>query len=136
MTTEKQPVLCYVDDNWAYFTTAPLSQQTGDDWNDAPYEHNAGEPDEYNAKFDGKRGREPWEIVKVVWDGDFKTPNYAHGNSPWTVDAINAGAIAWLATPAYSSAPTTVIPAGTPLDKFIELVHRGGGEVYLKAPKS
>lgn len=33
--------LCYVDDGFAYFTTKPLTEQWGDDWNDAPYEHNA-----------------------------------------------------------------------------------------------
>ena len=37
-------VLCYVYGPWAYFTSRPLSEQWGDDWNDAPYEHNAGEP--------------------------------------------------------------------------------------------
>jgi hypothetical protein len=41
---KKDPVLCYVDGVFAYFTTQSLKKQTGDDWNDAPYEHNAGEP--------------------------------------------------------------------------------------------
>lgn len=36
--------LCYVKGSFAYFTTQELSKQWGDDWNDAPYEHNAGEP--------------------------------------------------------------------------------------------
>lgn len=27
--------LCYVDDGFAYFTTKPLTEQWGDDWNDA-----------------------------------------------------------------------------------------------------
>lgn len=31
-----EAVLCYVDGNCAYFTTQPLDQQWGDDWNDAP----------------------------------------------------------------------------------------------------
>ncbi len=38
------PVLCYVDEPWAYFTPAALTDQWGDDWNDTPYEHNAEEP--------------------------------------------------------------------------------------------
>ena len=37
-------VLCFVDKTWAYFTTKPIESQWGDDWDDAPYEHNAGEP--------------------------------------------------------------------------------------------
>ena len=40
----KEPILCYVKGPWAYFTTQPLKKQWGDDWDDAPYEHNAGEP--------------------------------------------------------------------------------------------
>jgi len=38
------PRLCYVERQWAYFTTRPIAEQWGDDWDDAPYEHNAGEP--------------------------------------------------------------------------------------------
>lgn len=36
--------LCYVKGCFAYFTSQPVEEQWGDDWNDAPYEHNAGEP--------------------------------------------------------------------------------------------
>ena len=36
--------LCYVEGNIAYFTTQDLDKQWGDDWDDAPYEHNAGLP--------------------------------------------------------------------------------------------
>jgi len=36
--------LCYVDLPWVYFTTQDLDKQWGDDWDDAPYEHNAEEP--------------------------------------------------------------------------------------------
>lgn len=41
---EPAAVLCYVSGGKAFFTTKPLSEQWGDDWNDSPYEHNAGEP--------------------------------------------------------------------------------------------
>lgn len=37
-------VPCYVEGNRAWFTTQSLDKQWGDDWNDAPYEHNAGRP--------------------------------------------------------------------------------------------
>ena len=36
--------LCYVSNGVLYFTNKELSEQWGDDWNDHPYEHNAGEP--------------------------------------------------------------------------------------------
>jgi hypothetical protein len=39
-----EPILCYVSENFAWFTTRSLEEQWGDDWDDAPYEHNAGEP--------------------------------------------------------------------------------------------
>lgn len=38
------PTVCYFDEPWLFFTSAPLAAQWGDDWNDAPYEHNAGTP--------------------------------------------------------------------------------------------
>jgi hypothetical protein len=31
-------ILCYIDDDYAYFTEQSLDKQWGDDWNDAPYE--------------------------------------------------------------------------------------------------
>lgn len=41
---KQEPVLCYVSHPFAYFTTQPVENQWGDDWDDAPYEHNAGSP--------------------------------------------------------------------------------------------
>ena len=42
--------LCYVNGPFAYFTTKEVSEQWGDDWNDAPYEHNAGKPYEWSKR--------------------------------------------------------------------------------------
>jgi hypothetical protein len=127
-----EPVLCYVDGNWAYFTTQPLEKQWGDDWNDAPYEHNAGEPYEF-SDHDAKKNREPWKIVKVAYDGFFETPDSGHLNSPWSVEQINAWAVAWLRTSSrIVGGKTTVIPAGTTLSRFCELVRQGSGKVYLE----
>lgn len=47
--TMKEYKLCYVEDNFAYFTN-DFENQWGDDWNDRPYEHNAGEPYEKKDK--------------------------------------------------------------------------------------
>ena len=47
MNTELK--LCYIDGAWAYFTTQALADVIGDDWNDAPYECNAGAPYEWGA---------------------------------------------------------------------------------------
>lgn len=124
-------VLCYVKDNFAYFTTQPLSEQWGDDWDDAPYEHNAGEPYDFH-EHDREAGRKPWEIVKVAFGGPLETPDDGCVNSRWSVKQINAGCVAWLATPSWSGAPLVAIPAGTTLAQFCYLVEQAGGEVYLR----
>jgi len=118
------PVLCYVDGPWAYFTTQALEDAWGDDFDDAPYEHNAGTP--Y-----GPCKHEKFEIIKVAWDGDFETPSFGHCNSPWSVEQINAGAVAWLRTSRYSPGKPVVIPAGTTMERFYALIRKGGGTVYM-----
>lgn len=116
--------LCYVDGNFAYFTTQPLEKQWGDDWNDAPYEHNAGAP------YGPIREDEDWEIFKVAFDGDFETPaDIAGHNSNYSVEMINKGAIAWL-TQRWSETKVS-INAGATIHQFISLIEIGGGTVYL-----
>jgi hypothetical protein len=132
MEKSKTPVLCYVNESWAYFTTKNLSEQWGDDWNDAPYEHNAEAPYEYSEN-DKSKGLKPWDIVKVAWEGDFLEPSYSHNNSPWSVQQINSGAIAWLrSNPWVSKEKPIVIAAGTSLEDFCHLIKQGGGKVYLQ----
>jgi hypothetical protein len=131
--SDHMPVLCYIEETWAYFTTRPLAKQWGDDWGDAPYEHNAGPPYEYD-NHDKKMGADPWEIVKVAWDGDFDAPDALYDNTPYSVEKINAGAVAWLTSCQWNtSQPLIVIPAGTTLEDFKRLVVEGGGRVYLTA---
>jgi hypothetical protein len=114
------PVLCYVKDCWAYFTNKPLAEQWGDDWNDAPYEHNAGLP--YQDS--------PGQITKIAWEAEMYQPCDFHRNSPWSVEQINAGAVAWLTTPSYIKSPRVIIPAGVALTQFKELIGIAGGLVY------
>ena len=117
--------LCYIDEPWAYFTTQALDQQWGDDWDDAPYEHNAGEP--YDSEFD----KGDWQIIKVAYDGDLLTPNWNRLNSPYSVLDININQVVpWL----QSWKPKEVkIYAGASLHEFIEKVNSVGGCVYLKS---
>lgn len=131
-------VLCYVDEPWAWFTSQPLHEAHGDDWNDRPYEHNAGPPYEYVARIDEPRGREPWEIVRVAFTPDmFATPRWNHWNSPYCVFDINAGARPWLIHPlgAAFGPPTQpvqmVLHAGASLPSFIAAVAEVGGDVWL-----
>lgn len=56
--------LCYVDNNEAWFTS-DFKHQWGDDWDDRPYEHNAGSP--YSSYF--QNGKEiPIKLKKVYFD--------------------------------------------------------------------
>lgn len=125
-----EPILCYVDAPWAYFTTQDLSDQWGDDWDDAPYEHNAGEPYEYHAN-DKADGKEPWEIIRVAYDGPFDAPCVGHNNSPYSVEMINSKAVAWLVN--WQKDKSISILAGTTLSDFCKLIKDGGGNVYMEA---
>jgi hypothetical protein len=114
--------LCYVEGNWAFFTTAPLDAQTGDDWDDAPYQYNAERP----------YGSEHHEVIQVAW----KVPNAYRPEdvqgTDWSVDQINAGAVAWIFSASWAEEPWA-IPAGTTLDDFIVAIKRHGGQVYTEA---
>lgn len=121
--------LCYVNPPWAYFTNQPLKDQWGDDWDDAPYEHNAGEPYEYGV-YDDKSKRQPFTITKVAYTGHLEAPEeYSGPNSRYSVEMINAGAVAWLVSPSWDD-KNIAIPAGTSLEDFERLVGEAGGKVF------
>ena len=120
----KNAVLCYIKGPWAFFTTQPLEEQWGDDWGDAPYEHNAGYP--Y-----GPREGESWEIIKIAWDGPFITPDDGVINSRYSVQAINRGDIAWLRPEAWCKGPLRPISAGAILQEFRDRMISAGGMVYF-----
>lgn len=117
------PVLCYVDGCWAYFTTLALADQWGDDWDDAPYEHNAGTP------YLPHGPEESWSIVQVAFSVDLERPCDNTLNSHYSVQDINAGDTHWLRTSTWAKNKVR-IPAGTPLSKFRELISQAGGKVY------
>lgn len=124
--------LCYVDDHFAYFTTQKLRDQGGDDWNDIPYEHNAGKPYDWCTAY----GTPGWEICKVAFEGPgLNTPaDIARGgNSSYSVDMINAGMVPWLASdPRYTDPPYYQIYAGASIEDFTRIIQAAGGQVYFK----
>ncbi len=153
--------LCYVTGNCAYFTTQPLEKQWGDDWNDAPYESNAGSPYGPHKSYshlkrdaagnpvvgpDGKRILEPgsdytdglpnWEIVRIYFEGEFCQPSEGHYNSPYSVESINAKAIPWLRPDPYGPSHGISIWAGTSVREFMELIEQAGGVIYLPRERS
>lgn len=130
---KKKFYLCYIDNekNKAYFTS-DWENQSGDDWNDRPYECNAGLPYEYNynAPEQGiENGKGIYPIIeqkKLFFDfenrWDVHQP-YELGRI--SVDDINRGAVAWLWGDDF------VIPAKTEYNDFIEIVEKNGGKIYL-----
>jgi hypothetical protein len=65
--------------------TDDFDKQWGDDWNDAPYEHNAGRPYTHETK-----------PVMYLVQGDYILPDDGYLNSPYSVQSINRRAVAWL----------------------------------------
>lgn len=124
--------LCYVKNNWAYFTTRAVEDQWGDGWGSIAYEHNAGDPYHFLER-DKQHGVIPWEIVKVAWEGDFDTPCDGHLNSPWSVEQINMGQVCWLRISRWRTpikgAPMGLF-AGANLQEFRDFIRGNDGVVY------
>lgn len=117
--------LCYIEDNLAYFTNN-LKEQWGDDWDDKPYEHNAGPPYE-NDKF---------KLTKLVFQSELETPAERFGiNSPYSVQDINDKNTPWLSGKTYNPIESIEIYAGTAVEEFIDVILNSGGEIYLKLEK-
>lgn len=91
--------LCYVYNNILYFTD-DFNICRGDDWYKAPYEHNSEPPysidgdltEEENKEF----GHTNLRYIAYMPTYEVKQPYDGHLNSPYSVEDINNGAIAWL----------------------------------------
>lgn len=116
-----EPVLCYVRDSVAYFTSKPLADEYADGWGKRPYEHNSSIP------WD----RDGQGIVEVMFQGDFDEPRERYLNSPYSVMEINAGVVPWLKSPPYAS-DQIAIWAGVCIPEFKRLVRLGGGKIYVE----
>ena len=115
--------LCYIHEPWAYFTTLPVTGRgriTGDDWNDAPYDCNAGSPYIENDE----------NMVKIAYESELSTPAGYHYNAPYCIDQINSGFVPWLCD--YYGKTGVKIMAGCELDEFIEIIRGNGGKIYLE----
>lgn len=119
--------LCFIDDekDCAYFTEKEVTEQWGDDWDDAPYEHNAGTPYEY----DYSQPEQPKITIKKLYfelPDYYRVPRSGYLNSPYSVEEINKGVIAWLWTDNFK------IFAGTTMEEFIKIIQENGGKVYVE----
>lgn len=130
--------LCYIDEDEsdlhdmmaAYFTENPL-ESWGDDWDDAPYEHNAGPPIQ---RIEGK-GR----IVKLIFSvPGMSTPAMVSRergflNSPYSVENIIHEDVPWLSGEFYTEDTKGRIEifAGADFKDFLATVILLGGIAYL-----
>lgn len=135
-------VLCYVEDIRgemfrAHFTTRALADQWGDDWDDAPYEHNAGLP--YEPFDRDKEAGTHWELTSV----DFRhavlvTPATEVCNSAYSVKDINGGAAPWLSPSQYldevRKPDAVLIAAGITLRDFVGVIYATGGALVIDCP--
>lgn len=145
--------LCYVEDFDSYgeaplqlyFTPLPLEKQWGDDWGDAPYEHNAGEPYryDYSQPEQGVRngmGIYPEIHLKTIfietsdWKQSLLTPRSGFNNSPYSVEDINSGVVPWV-TIKRNGQPNIYIKAGTEYNSVIKQCLEIGLRVYTRKEK-
>lgn len=126
--------LCYVDGHKAWFTS-DFEHTTGDDWDDAPYEHNAGDPyDDWAELLEENEDitKRKWKFHKIELKQLYfefpyeliKLPRFGFCNSPYSVDDINNGDIAWIRGDKFN------ILGGTTYSDFVKIVQENGGTIY------
>lgn len=124
--------LCYLDYNKAYFTSK-WDEQWGDDWDDAPYEHNADRPYTHyhidGVEYEIKLKELYFDLNKYVTH-----PCDGYVNSPYSVEDINKKACPWLIIHYYedSKEKREFVFAGTTYTEFIRIIEKYGGVVYTR----
>jgi len=120
-------VLCYVSNNFAYFTSQKLEDQDGDDWH-KKNSTSGSPPFTYRKEYDGDRlGKDPWEVIKIGYEGPFENSDYLCDRL--SVEQINRGGAAWLMYCGKDKRKS--IYAGATVLEFIEQVKATGGQVYV-----
>lgn len=116
--------LCYVREGVLYFTKKDLEKQWGDDWNDKPYEHNAGEP-YYDAPEDIAVYRLEMDESRVI----IEEPCSNVDNSIYSVEDINNRLVPWLKITVLSGENMHLysVFAGAFLDEVNRIVGKHGG---------
>lgn len=113
--------LCYADEKFLWFTNTPIDKVWGDDWNDAPYEHNAGEPYSEFGPF-----------TKIAIDHGYDLPSEGMLNSNWSVEDINTGAVAWVRLRFWGGRKDICFSAGDELQDVLTRCEEAGIEVYVR----
>ena len=127
--------LCFVEggrwydaDLTLYFTEKDVKDQWGSDWDDTPYEHNAGLPydEDTSTELGTENGRGIYakiDIIKVILTTnsycDLITPCSGVDNSRYSVKDINSKAIPWVVIKDSNEIKLSVF-AGTTLKQFLD----------------
>lgn len=130
---KKEYRLCYVDGQKAWFTDN-FEKQWGDDWNDRPYECNAGEPYnswseliEHKPPIYEKQYKHHQIELKTLY---FETNDWSEQKpcdmGRFSVEDINKGTVAWVHTDKFN------ILAGTEIEEFIKIIKENGGKIYME----
>ena len=114
--------LCYIDGQKAYFTSN-WEKQWGDDWNDRPYECNAGEP--YGEYIENNKCVDIPQAA-LYFETGYWTERKPCDIGRFSVEEINKGAVAWVATGEFC------IQAGTTMKDFINIILTNGGSIWKK----
>jgi hypothetical protein len=142
--------LCYVEGETAYFTSGAMADAWGDDWNDAPYEHNAGAPYEPGARHARQGtylpakewlagGIPKWQILRVKFSDakdEISLPFEGYNNQKhWSVEQVNSGMVPWLQVWKHSyeggSHVVDELGAGATFPQFCEFITSHGGLVWI-----
>lgn len=120
---KKEFRLCYIYDRKCYFTDS-FDSQWGDDWNDAPYDCNAGEPYSHNGEshkilfFDLPEWRAPCDFF------------YSNSHENYvSVRDINEKKVPWI-TCENRDGTKDGLYAGATLKEFARFIKKHGGIVY------
>ena len=125
--------LCYVEGSWAWFANTDPRNIWGDDFDDAPFEHNCGQPYTWSKGMNGFAGLplEEYDLIKLAWLADLNMPNAGKLNSDWSAEMINRGKVPWLCSPTWAKTKIEIW-AGTTIAEFIRLVNEVDGEIYVR----
>ena len=115
---------------YAYFTPLSLDEQWGDDWNDSPYDCNAGDP--YDSVTDEVTEHDGLKFVSkshditivripfIVKSYNSRFPSDYGYNSPFCVRDINHGAVSWIYDYNSSNEKHVTVNAGDTPSQFVK----------------
>ena len=116
--------LCFADNGFLYFTNKKAKYVRGDDWNDAPLEHNASEPYLDDVELYAiVETRQPFNDNRVLTYDEIMAESGVL-NSEYSVDDVNTnGNIPWAKIEILNDFGDTVIHMLYPNDLLVKVLY-------------